>query len=1355
MANKTYSIQINGLQESIKAVDSLNASLENLEKKIKALEGKAVNVGSNSSGGGSKSSSKAALSEEEKLERQIAQIDEKRVAYSKEVYQNYLAAKDVLKETVNDQKSIAASERLQAKTYSNTIAGMKQELADIKSAMQSVDLGDTDQLEKMVQRANQLNEALKKVEESYGQFGRNVGNYASAANGFKGLSIEVNGVTRSFDNAKQALMALKKERDTLGVGMGRTSKEFKELDEVVKQLQSDIKDMATSSQAMDNLLDAMQSITAMASVGQGFASLFGLDASKIDESVKKLLALQNILKGIETISKQMQSNEFLGIGKYISVADKAYDNLTKKVLAANTAILGTGKAAQVAAVGITKLAAAFKVLLKATLIMAAISLVFEAFDKLLDKINEVSEAEKTQKQIEESMANAYGEGMAKLTQYKSRLDSFNGSKKEEKKLVEELNKEFGSTLGTYKTIAEWQDVLNKKGQAYIKTLQLQAKAQAALNAVTAAYANIMKVQMGIANGEYSGFWNSIFGKSASAALAEAKKTVEQTSKILEETVKEQEKFNKDNKLGDFAPQIEKNGKKSADAAKKAQEEITSLRLRTMQDGLNKTLMQLDEEKRQTINKIKENGYRVAEQVKTVETAYAQLRINAIQDYLNKLTNAVKESADKIANVRFQIDTKDIELNINEIEEKIKKMTDDVVPINNTLTTKLEFDNASNGLNPDLLKFATDYDYQRGKTETEAELKEYFKWLEGIVSLFSKDVQDKLKTQNVLTGEMELDYNAAEKYIEEHYKKELNIVRSYGYQENASLSSSFEFRLDALREYNDDKIAKIDKELEQEMNLQQDAAEKERDNLIKRNDEEFRIQDVALEKRLEDIDKAMKAIEKVTTDAGKEMTKKEKENYDALKYLHKKTKEQIKENEVQHGQKMEQIEREYQQKLTEIERSNLEKRQQNQQRYYDRQLSNYRDFLSKINSESAKQPVTDKAGFGVVNVAATKKNYNEILSAATTTLDNIKKDRDKLNEDFKKGLIKPENYNATLNQLNDLENETKQTAQTVANNLKNVNATFVQSLQMYLQAAMESFNTIMNAIWDAQDTAFDKEQEQIDKENEILQKALDKQEEMINKHKSAIDSIEDELANSRGDRRQHLIDQLNAEMEAERAAHIQKQKIEQEQKRQQDKQDELEKKRKKAQYKRDMLQAIVNGAMAVTMAAINSWPIPAIPMMALAGATTAAQIAIMAANKPYAKGGQLEGGVAVGPRHRDGGIPVLGGRASIEGGEFITNRLSTANNIDLLEFINSKKKKVDVSDLIDFYSSGNIKRNISGIKTKFEDGGYVPSLPNSIDVFDNRLIQSFEAYSNRPVVVSVVDINNKQADVKRVQTLAGL
>ena len=160
------------------------------------------------------------------------------------------------------------------------------------------------------------------------------------------------------------------------------------------------------------------------------------------------------------------------------------------------------------------------------------------------------------------------------------------------------------------------------------------------------------------------------------------------------------------------------------------------------------------------------------------------------------------------------------------------------------------------------------------------------------------------------------------------------------------------------------------------------------------------------------------------------------------------------------------------------------------------------------------------------------------------------------------------------------------------------------------------------------------------------------------------------------------------------------------------------------------------------------------MSILAASTPAAPLAIMASNKPYAKGGQLDGGVAVGNRHRDGGIKVLGGRAEIEGGEFITNRLTTEKNLDLLEFVNSKKKRIDVNDMLEFYSSGSVKKNIAKVKTKFEDGGYVPTLPNALDIRD-QLQNVIINQDNRPVYVAVTDILNKADDVRNVQVLAGL
>jgi chromosome segregation ATPase len=214
MANtKEYKIVINGISEAINAVDSLNKKLESLEQRISAVNSKKV-----SSGGGSTSSARAntgALNEEAKLEKQIEQTEAKREAYSKEIYQNYLAAKEALNDTVKDQKQIAASERLQANNYSNTIRGMKQELADIKEVMQTVDLGDTAEFDRLTQRANELNEALKKIEATYGQFGRQVGNYKSAFDSFQGIAVTIGGVTKSFDNLKQATKAIRDEMGKL------------------------------------------------------------------------------------------------------------------------------------------------------------------------------------------------------------------------------------------------------------------------------------------------------------------------------------------------------------------------------------------------------------------------------------------------------------------------------------------------------------------------------------------------------------------------------------------------------------------------------------------------------------------------------------------------------------------------------------------------------------------------------------------------------------------------------------------------------------------------------------------------------------------------------------------------------------------------------------------------------------------------------------------------------------------------------------------------------------------------------------------------------------------------------------
>lgn len=61
------------------------------------------------------------------------------------------------------------------------------------------------------------------------------------------------------------------------------------------------------------------------------------------------------------------------------------------------------------------------------------------------------------------------------------LKKFTGTKDEEKSKVEELNRKYGESFGYYDTVAQWYDILQKKGEKYIQMLFLQAKVQSLVN----------------------------------------------------------------------------------------------------------------------------------------------------------------------------------------------------------------------------------------------------------------------------------------------------------------------------------------------------------------------------------------------------------------------------------------------------------------------------------------------------------------------------------------------------------------------------------------------------------------------------------------------------------------------------------------------------------------------------------------------------------------------------------------------------------------------------------------------------------------------------------------------------------
>ena len=337
---KIYSIKINGIDESVKAVESLNKQLDALEQRINNLQNKALNIGSKA-GGGVNSSKE--LSTQEEIDKKILSLEKRLAEVRDENYKKLLHMKEELKEYTQIAKSTVAAEANEQGLFdTNTMFGMKSQLKSIKAEMQTLDVS-SDRFKRLTQQANELNNKLKEIEQGYGQYGRNVGNYAnSMKEGFDKIKVAVGDTTREYGSYREAIKSLKQERFQLSQSLGQEAKEFKDVDIAVKQLESDYNDLNKSSKLMDNMLDTMQGFTAIAGLGVGLSGLFGIDDSSFNDAMKKLTSLLLVIKSMETLSLQMQKKEgwigkFLGYGS--GKIDNWLDGIYKKVL--KLKLLGT------------------------------------------------------------------------------------------------------------------------------------------------------------------------------------------------------------------------------------------------------------------------------------------------------------------------------------------------------------------------------------------------------------------------------------------------------------------------------------------------------------------------------------------------------------------------------------------------------------------------------------------------------------------------------------------------------------------------------------------------------------------------------------------------------------------------------------------------------------------------------------------------------------------------------------------------------------------------------------------------------------------------------------------------------
>ena len=1318
---RIYTIQINGISESASAVESLNKQLDDLDKRIKELGSKNIKID-----GGSVDNS--AIKEQVAKQKELNQL----------------------------KKEEAAQQRLIAGEYDNTMKGMKQNLADLKTVINATDLGDSDSIKNMTKDANALTNKLKEMEQAYGQFGRNVGNYQSALQGLDKLKIEVGGVTREFSSAREASRTLKNELTQLEIQGKSNTEEAKNLRKAYYQLQSAMDDATKSSKAMDEAMDWMTSFTAMASIGTGLKAFFGFDDNEITKSIQKLVALQSVLNGIESIRKQMDTSE--GIGALLSKGSQGVDKFVASITGAEMGVNGLVKSSRLATVAVRSLSIALKGL-GIGLIIAAITGLMQIVEKAGSAIQDyfkgnaeladashvtksaIDAENNALKQQRDIIATKYMKGYIDDAEYARAnmvlltgaiLDNINAMKTQADFVsgysdkMTAFTKSLYSGFGTdgIKVKSDFLDMT-----ATIKNIEGAKTAwkdfaravQKDEDVITANGANTIGELLGSfiitaddAKDDFVQIGQIIAGdwirniESINTATAEGKeKLKELVDELNNDEVTNSVMMNLDKYFPDEAvvkrinnviqhvQEMAKSFDFDAEISVAGSDYWRQVRIDAM-TGAEKVREQLKFDKEKELRDLEKYGRITDEHKRQIDEKYRRKEIEQTKQFGKERRDAEND----LANLRIQAmkegEAKELKQLDQERKEKIQKVVDSGILVGKRTE-------AINNL----------YD----KKILDAKKK----WAADILKTY-EDLYQNIQQLNRATFNMEADtasqntQNRAQQQKQDIGKA---MINSANFDNSKTLEEYYKRVLEVEKEAADEEARINQERLDKELDYNKQEEELRHNRLVSENGE--------YKQKLE---------------AGK-ITK---EQYDKL----------IEDENDAHNARMNALDKEYAAQSKQTTQNQLQEQQRLYNEYYANIITDIKKDKQKIDEVMSKQPETDGVGWDVVLALKVKQTYRDTIEQYENLKKNIIKKQMELAMALASNRISPEDFAMRMSELKQETKAIDEAVEQVHDKQKQLVADFVQSIMPYVQAAMDSFNTIMNAVWDAQDIAFDKEQEQLDKDNEALDKALNKQQDIVEQHKEAIDSIEDELATARGSRRQHLIDQLNAEMEAQRAAQAEEKRIQKEKEANEKKQDALELKRKKAQYKRDLLQAVVNGAMAVTYAAMNKWPIPAVPLMALAGTTTAAQLAIMMANKPYRVGGQLEGGLVKGKRHTQGGVPVGNTGIEVEGDEMIIRRESTMPNIDLLNYINKSQRKLDLDDFIDFYSSGKIRKSITSMnpRTKYASGGVLPTLNNDYN-FDDRLLTAFEDYSNRPIYVAVTEIENKMDSVRNVRALAGM
>lgn len=250
MADRVFSIEIQGVKESVKDLQSLEEVLSKMEKEVETIK---------KAGGFQVITKEANKATKEAID--LAKAEE-------------IANGEVISSYKEKQKALSA---------------LGKEIKSMKVTDEEVE----QQQKALIGQYNELNGQLKAFDAQMGNHQRNVGDYRGAL--------------------KEATMELKSMKGEM-LGFDKGSEQFKKLAQEAGELQDKIGDInaeikrnASDTRGLDNVINLAQSAASAFELYKGAMNAFGIETKGAEEAMQQLMGAMSIVQSLQSLSDTLQS----------------------------------------------------------------------------------------------------------------------------------------------------------------------------------------------------------------------------------------------------------------------------------------------------------------------------------------------------------------------------------------------------------------------------------------------------------------------------------------------------------------------------------------------------------------------------------------------------------------------------------------------------------------------------------------------------------------------------------------------------------------------------------------------------------------------------------------------------------------------------------------------------------------------------------------------------------------------------------------------------------------------------------------------------------------------------------------